>query len=155
VINAIDYGGGPLPEVPLIQGQLIDVGIDAQIKAQARPPFYDDNYKGTTNGPIMFLRSGDWDGLYALFHSSNIGGNFNWSRVNDPSVDQALVQGRAESDPAKRKQLYIDLCKKLLNDMAVAVPLFDQLSVWVVSAKFPGLLFNGYTYPIITEMATG
>lgn len=154
VINAIDYGGGPATEVPLIQGQLRDVGIDAQIKAQARPPWYDDNYKGATNGPIMFLRSGDWDGLYALFHSSNIGGNFNWSRVKDPDVDAALVKGREESDPAKRKQLYVDLCKKLLNDMAAAVPLLDQLSVWVIRANYPGMIFNGSTYPIITEMTT-
>lgn len=153
VINAIDYGGGPAPEVPLIQGQLRDVGIDAQIKAQARPPFYDDNYKGNTNGPVMFLRSGDWDGLYALFHSSNVGGNFNWSMLKDQSVDDALVKGRAESDLAKRRQIYLDLEKKLLNEMAVAVPLVDQLSVWVVRANFPGLIFNGFTYPVITEIS--
>ena len=69
-------------------------------------------------------------------------------------TDAALVKGREESDPAKRKQLYVDLCKKLLNDMAAAVPLLDQLSVWVIRANYPGMIFNGSTYPIITEMTT-
>jgi peptide/nickel transport system substrate-binding protein len=152
VLNAIDYGGGPAQIVQLIQGQLLEAGIDMQIKAQARPPWYEDNYNGATNGPVMFLRSGDLDGLYALFHSSNIGGNFNWSRLNDPDVDKMLEQGREEADPAKRKALYLDLEKKLL-DLAVSVPLIDELSVWVLRSEVSGLIFNGYTYPIVANMS--
>jgi peptide/nickel transport system substrate-binding protein len=148
VMNAIDYGGGPEQTVILIQGQLREVGIDVQIKAQARPPFYEDNYKGATNGPVMFLRSGDLDGLYALFHSSNIGGNFNWSMLNDPDVDKMLIQGREEGDPTKRKQIYLTLEQKLL-DLAVCVPLVDELSTFVMRQNVYGLQFNGYTYPIV------
>jgi peptide/nickel transport system substrate-binding protein len=148
VLNAIDYGGGPEQTVILIQGQLHDIGIDVQIKAQARPPFYDDNYKGTTNGPVMFLRSGDLDGLYALFHSSNVGGNFNWSMLKDPDIDQMLVQGREESDPDKRKQIYLKLEQKLM-DLAVSVPMVDELSVFAMRQNVYGFQFNGYTYPVV------
>lgn len=152
VLNAIDYGGGPEQTVILLQGQLRDVGIDVQIKAQARPPWYEDNYRGATNGPVMFLRSGDLDGLYALFHSSNVGGNFNWSMLKDADVDKLLVQGRQETDPAKRKAVYLELEKKLM-DMAVSVPMVDELSVWVLRSNVSGIKFNGYTYPVITDMS--
>ncbi len=148
VLNAIDYGGGPEQTVILIQGQLREVGIDVQIKAQARPPWYEDNYKGATNGPVLFLRSGDLDGLYALFDSVNIGGNFNWSMLNDPNIDQLLMQGRQESDPVKRKAIYLKI-EQTLMDMAVCVPLVDELSVFVMQKKVNGLQFNGYTYPVV------
>ncbi len=147
-LNAIDYGGGPEQTVILIQGQLREVGIDVKIKAQARPPWYEDNYKGATNGPVMFLRSGDLDGLYALFDSANVGGNFNWSMLKDDQVDQLLQQGREESDPAKRKATYLQLEKRLM-DMAVCVPLVDELSVFVMRKNVYGLQFNGYTYPVV------
>jgi peptide/nickel transport system substrate-binding protein len=96
----------------------------------------------------MFLRSGDLDGLYALFHSSNIGGNFNWSMLNDPEVDQMLLQGREESDPDKRKDIYLKLEQKLLDE-AVSVNLVDELSTFVMRSNVYGLQFNGYTYPVV------
>jgi peptide/nickel transport system substrate-binding protein len=148
VLNAIDYGGGPEQTVILIQGQLHDVGIDVQIKAQARPPWYEDNYKGATNGPVLFLRSGDLDGLYALFYSGNVGTNFNWSMLKDDSLDQLLIQGRQESDPSKRNAIYLQIEKKLM-DMAACVPLVDELSVFVMRQNVYGLQFNGYTYPVV------
>jgi len=148
VLNAIDYGGGPEQTVILIQGQLREVGIDVQIKAQARPPWYEDNYKGATNGPVLFLRSGDLDGLYALFYSANVGTNFNWAMLKDNTIDQLLLQGRQESDPAKRNAIYLQIEKKLM-DMAVSVPLVDELSVFVMRQNVYGLQFNGYTYPVV------
>ena len=99
VLNAIEYGGGTDPVVPLIQDSLREVGIDVKIKAQARPPWYEENYRCATHGPVMFLRSIDPDGLYSLFHSSLVGSNFNWSCVKNASLDQLLEQGRRESDP--------------------------------------------------------
>lgn len=152
VLNAIDYGGGPEQTVILIQGQLREVGIDVEIKAQARPPWYEDNYNCATNGPVMFLRSGDYDGLFSLFHSSNVGGNFNWSCVEDPELDAMLEEGRQEMDPEARRELYVTIQQKLL-EMAASVPLVDELSVWAVRSDFSGLQFNGFTYPVITEMS--
>ena len=77
VLNAIEYGGGVDQLIPLVQASLHEVGIDLKIKAQARPPWYEDNYRCATHGPVMFLRATDSDGLYSLFHSSLVGQNFN------------------------------------------------------------------------------
>jgi peptide/nickel transport system substrate-binding protein len=149
--NTIDYGAGPDESSQFVQGQLREVGIDVKIKAQARPPFYEDNYNCATAMTSIFLRSGEWDALYALFHSSNIGGNFNWSCLDDPEIDEMLEQGRAELDEERRRQLYVDLQKKLL-ELAVAVPLHDDYSVWVMQSQVTGLIFSGYTYPIVADM---
>ncbi|MEZ4868667.1 MAG: ABC transporter substrate-binding protein [Caldilineaceae bacterium] len=154
VINSIDYGAGPFEIDQLVQGQLRAVGIDASLKAQARPPWYEDNYNCATNGPIMFLRSGDWDGLWVLFHSSLVGGNFNWSCIADPDIDALLLQGRVEGDPTARKAIYLELEQKIM-DMALSAPLVDEFAVWAMQANVTGLKFNGFTYPIITDVQIG
>ncbi|MCO5176357.1 MAG: ABC transporter substrate-binding protein [Thermomicrobiales bacterium] len=146
LLNVIDAGSGSPPEAQLIQANLNDVGFDCQIKAQARAPWYEDNYNCATNGPVMFLRSGDYDGLYAMFHSSLIGKNFNFACLDDPEIDSMLEQGRTETDQAARRALYLEICQKLA-DMAVAAPLVDEYAVWAGKKEVQGLMFNGYTYP--------
>ena len=152
ILNTIDYGGGPDPTSEFIQGQLRSAGIDVEIKAQARPPFYEDNYSGATHATTIFLRIGEYDSIYSLFHSKYIGANFNWSRLNNPDIDQALEKGREEMDPNKRKQLYVDLEKKLM-ELAPGVPLIDQYSVWALRSNVSGLKFNGFTYPIVSDLS--
>jgi peptide/nickel transport system substrate-binding protein len=152
LLNAIDYGGGPDQSNELLQGQLRQAGMDVKIKAQARPPWYEDNYHCASNGMTLFLRSGELDALYGLYHSSNVGSNFNWSCLKDSEVDKLLEQGRQEADPAKRKQTYLQLEQKLM-DMAVVVPLVDQLSVFAMRPNVSGLKFTGNSYPLITDLS--
>ncbi len=152
ILNTIDYGGGADPTSEFIQGQLKAAGIAVEIKAQARPPFYEDNYSGATHATTIYLRIGEYDALYSLFHSKYIGANFNWSRLNDPDVDKMLEDGRQEINADKRKQLYVDLVKKLM-DVAPGVPLIDQYSVWALRSNVSGLKFNGFTYPIVSDMS--
>ena len=150
VLNAIEYGGGADPTAQLIQSSLRDVGIDVKIKAQARPPWYEDNYRCATHGPVMFLRATDPDGVYSLFHSSLVGANFNWSCVKNPKLDQMLTQGRRESDPAKRRALYLQI-EKLALDEALTVPLVDELAVWAFRANVQGVKSNFNAYPVLTD----
>ena len=151
-LNAIDYGGGPDQSNELIQGQLRQIGMDVKIKAQARPPWYEDNYHCANNGMELFLRSGELDVLYAAFGSANVGGNFNWSCVKDAEIDKMLDQGRRETDATKRKQLYLQLEQKLM-DQALVVPLVDQLSVFALRPNVTGLKFTGNSYPLVTELS--
>jgi peptide/nickel transport system substrate-binding protein len=150
-LNAIDYGGGPDQSNELIQGQLRQIGMDVKIKAQARPPWYEDNYHCANNGMELFLRSGELDVLYAGFASSNVGGNFNWSCLKDPEIDTMLNQGRQETDTAKRTQIYLQIEQKLM-DQATVVPLVDQLSVFAMRANVSGLKFTGNSYPLLTDV---
>jgi peptide/nickel transport system substrate-binding protein len=150
-LNAIDYGAGPDQSNELIQGQLRQIGMDVKIKAQARPPWYEDNYHCTSNAMELFLRSGELDVLYAAFHSSNVGGNFNWACLKDPAIDTLLTQGRQETDATKRTQIYLQLEQKLM-DQATVVPLVDQLSVFALRSNVSGLKFSGNSYPLLTDV---
>lgn len=49
---------------------------------------------------------GNPDGQYVWWHS---GMPTNFGKINDPELDALLEQGRAESDPAKRKAIYEDV----------------------------------------------
>ena len=149
-LNAIEYGGGVEPTVQLIQSSLREVGIDVKLKAQARPPWYEDNYRCATHGPVMFLRASDPDGLYSLFHSSLVGANFNWSCVKNPKLDQLLADGRRESDPAKRRAIYLAIEKLALED-AISVPLVDDLAVWAFRANVQGTKYNFNAYPVLGD----
>jgi peptide/nickel transport system substrate-binding protein len=150
VLNAIEYGGGPDPTAQLIQSSLRDVGIDVKIKAQGRPPWYEDNYRCATHGPVMFLRSTDPDGLFALFHSSLVGGNFNWSCVKNTKLDEMLTEGRRESDPAKRRAIYLAIEKFALEE-ALTVPLVDELAVWAFRTGVQGVKYNFNAYPVLSD----
>lgn len=152
ILNVVDYGGGAPPEAQLIQANLLDVGFDCQIKAQARAPWYEDNYNCATNGPLMFLRSGDYDGLFSMFHSSVIGKNFGFACLDDPDMDALLEKGRAETDPDARRDIYLEAEQKLA-DMGAAAPLVDEYSVWGGEASIQGLAFNGFTYPVFGDMS--
>jgi peptide/nickel transport system substrate-binding protein len=151
-INAIDRGSGIDNFIPLLQAQWREVGIDAKIKAQARAPWYEDNYKCVNNAIPLFLRSTDWDGLFALYHTSMIGTNFNFSCYSSPEVDKLLEQGKAETDTNKRKELYVQASQKIMADAAV-LPLVDELSVWGFKSNVSGLVFNGAAYPIFSDVA--
>ncbi len=150
VLNAIEYGGGLDPTIQLIQSSLHEVGFDMKIKAQARPPWYEDNYRCATHGPVMFLRSTDPDGLFALFHSSLVGGNFNWSCVKNAKLDEMLMEGRREADPAKRRAIYLAI-EKLVLDEALTVPLVDELAVWAFRAGVQGVKYNFNAYPVLSD----
>jgi len=150
VLNAIEYGGGADPTAQLIQSSLRDVGIDVKIKAQARPPWYEDNYRCATHGPVMFLRSIDPDGLWSLFHSSQVGANFNWSCVKNAKLDGLLADGRRESDPARRRAIYL-AAEKLALDEALTVPLVDELAVWAFRATVQGVKYNFNAYPVLSD----
>ena len=153
-INSINYGSGNLPEIELLQGQLLQLGVDAKIKSQARPPWYEDNYHCATNGPVLFLRDSDMNALSALFASTNIGGNFNWACYANPEVDRLLAEGRTAFDPAKRRATYAKL-EDLLMEQAVAVPLVDELSVWIVRSTVTGTKYNYSGYPVLGDATIG
>jgi peptide/nickel transport system substrate-binding protein len=151
LINAADVGGGPWPGAQMLQAQLRELGFDVTIKSQALAPFFEDNYNCRTNGPITFLRFADWGILYYAFHSSVIGSNFNWACYSNPTVDELLERGRQEGDVEKRRQIYLTLEKRLLEE-AVTVPLVEDLSVWAMRKTVKGFKYNGWTYPVLGDL---
>jgi peptide/nickel transport system substrate-binding protein len=150
ILHSLNYGGGNFPEVELIQGQLLALGIDARIKSDAAATWNEDNYRCATNMGSIFLRTNEPDAMYALFHSSTIGSNFNWSCYANREVDALLQEGRAQLDPAKRRATYLKI-QHLLLEQAIAIPLMDKLSVWAVRDSIKGIKYNYSTYPALSD----
>lgn len=150
VIHSLNYGGGNFPEVELVQGQFLALGIDARIKSDSSATWSEENYRCTTNMGSIFLRTNEPDALYALFHSSTIGSNFNWSCYANREVDSLLQEARAQLDPAKRRATYLKI-QHMLLDQAVAIPLMDKLSVWAIRDTVKDLKYNYSTYPALSD----
>ena len=150
VFNSLNSGGGDLPDVQPVQGQLADLGINLQIKSQSIGGFADDNFRCLDHAGTIFLRTNDSDTLYALFATANIGSNFNWSCYSNSEADRLLAEGRSTLDPAKRHAIYVQLDHMLL-DQAVAMPMMDELSVWVRRSNVQGVKYNYSTYPALSD----
>ncbi|HKX01824.1 MAG TPA: ABC transporter substrate-binding protein [Methylomirabilota bacterium] len=150
ILHSLNYGGGNFPEVELIQGQLLALGIDAKIKSDSVATWSEDNYRCATNMGSIFLRTNEADAMYALFHSSTIGSNFNWSCYSNREVDALLQEGRAQLDPAKRRAVYLKV-QHMLLEQAIAIPLMDKLSVWAVRDSVKGIKYNYSTYPALSD----
>ena len=150
VINSLTYGGGNFPEVELVQGQFLQLGVDARIKSQAPAAWVDDNYRCATNMGSIFLRTNEPDALYALFDSATIGSNFNWACYSNHEVDALLAQGRSQLDPVKRRAIYVRI-QHMLLDQAVAIPMMDKLSVWAIRNEVKNVKYNYSSYPALSD----
>src|SRR3954454_5544607 len=89
--------------------------------------------------------------MFALFHSSMIGTNFNFSCYSSPEVDKLLTDGKTETNTEKRKAIYLQAEQKVMED-AVFLPMVDELSVGGFKANVNGLGFDGYTYPHFSDV---
>ncbi|MBI5877257.1 MAG: ABC transporter substrate-binding protein [Chloroflexi bacterium] len=120
-----------------VQAALKEVGIDDVVEAMA----YEASAKRYADNDFELARLGytgfDPDGsIRVAFHSSQItqGGLFNRSHINDPKIDALIDQGAAETDAAKRKEIYRQL-QQIIMDQALIIPVNEQVLYQVFSVK--------------------
>ncbi|QTD40937.1 glutathione ABC transporter substrate-binding protein [Sporosarcina sp. Te-1] len=124
----------------LVQEELKKVNIEADINVMEFGAYLDKTAAGEHD---MFIlgwsnSTGDADyGLYALFHSSQKGDPGNRSFYENPEVDKLLEEGRRESDPAKRIEIYNKVQEHLIED-APMVYLIHTEYLTGVSNKIKG-----------------
>ncbi len=104
----------------IAQNQLKEIGIEAEVKVVEWGAYLD----GTANGEHdMFILgwvtvTGDPDyGLYALFHSSQMGAAGNRTFYSNDRVDELLDEARVSADPAVREAAYKE-AQKIIRDEA-------------------------------------
>jgi peptide/nickel transport system substrate-binding protein len=110
--------------------QLID--FNAMMDNYLKPGKFDMSFSG-------FSLSLDPDQT-ALFHSTQVSG-FNRGRYNNPQVDKLLTDGVHELDPAKRKAIYSEY-QKILVDDAPVILVYANKYTDAVSAKVKGGVHN-------------
>lgn len=114
------------PEAELAQQYLKDVGIDMQIQEQPITIINDGFLKDKTDASLYNWTyggsGGDPDGSNTLRSD----GGANWSRYNNPKVDQLLDQGLQETDPAKRKLIYDQIQQIVADDVPFIYMMYWQ-----------------------------
>lgn len=115
-----------------LQAQLREVGIDlkvqvlegAQHRAACRRGDHDLAWTRWVSLDPMVLDT--------YFNSKNIGTGFNYTHVPDPEMDALLAESRAETDQNKRREIFVKMQRKIMNE-AMVVPV--HLTVMIVGMK--------------------
>jgi peptide/nickel transport system substrate-binding protein len=100
----------------IIQQQLLDVGIKTKFI------FFDPAdlgvfFRGQFDAAfVQIVAMGDPDTNYGFWHSSQIHGGFNLAGYSNQGVDRLLEAGRTTFERDRRKGIYSDFQKAILND---------------------------------------
>jgi peptide/nickel transport system substrate-binding protein len=106
--------------VAILQQQLRDVGIALDLRTFEFATFFADVTKGAYQMYSMSWAGGneDPDFFEYAFHSDKFPPHgANRSFYSNPKIDALINQGRAETDPAKRKAVYAEVQKILAADL--------------------------------------
>jgi len=119
----------------IMQHQLAAVGINVDISIIEWGAYLDLTARGEHNMFILGWVSvtGDPDyGLHPLFHTSNFGAAGNRTFWGNTHLDNLLDAGRAETDPARRLQIYAEVQQIVQRE----VPwVFWHVGEWVHAAR--------------------
>ncbi len=102
----------------ILQAQLAEIGITADINVQEFGAYINSAYAGETDIYIMGWSSASPDPdivLYSVFHSKNKGEGGNCSYLDDPKVDELVERGRRTFDTTERTKIYKELQEYLLT----------------------------------------
>jgi peptide/nickel transport system substrate-binding protein len=122
----------------VIKEQLEPLGIEVEVQPIEWGLFIDQwnkrEFDMVVLGWIGAVDPDDW--LFSQFHT---GEKWNAGGLSDPEVDRLLEQGRVEVDQAKRKQIYIDAQKRIV-DLAPYVFIFVHDQYEALSPAVQGYL---------------
>jgi len=111
-----------------VQAAFREVGIDDVVEAVA----YESSAKRYADNDYEMARLGwsafDPGSAARLFHTDSIttGGLFNRWKLSDPEIDALIEAGDEETDPEKRKEIYQEFQKKIV-ELAPHIPIYSQL----------------------------
>jgi peptide/nickel transport system substrate-binding protein len=117
-------------EAELVKEQLSKAGIDATLKQDDQTAFIIAAVSG--NFSVLFWRQHPGDDPDAQYVWWYTGSTLNFGKFNDPTLQGLIDQGRAETDQAKRKQIYQDVNKRFASQV---YNVWAYYTDWVVASK--------------------
>jgi peptide/nickel transport system substrate-binding protein len=117
-------------EAELIKQQLSKAGINATLKQDDQTAFITAAVSG--NFSIMLWRNHPGDDPDANYQWWETGSLLNFGKFADPELMQLLQQGRSETDPAKRKQIYQQVDKRFASQLYNVWSFYDN---WLIATK--------------------
>lgn len=128
-LETILMGWGYIPEVgQMLQNQLGQVGIAIKSRQMTFSNALGDVADGRYHlVPFLFSNS-DPDILRTTFHSSNVDGGFNWSKVSDSQLDAWLEEGKEAMNEAERRAIYAKIQQHIMEE-AMILPIRDYVNL--------------------------
>jgi peptide/nickel transport system substrate-binding protein len=138
-------------EATLIQSQLRKVGIDWHINLVTTPVRNQRIQANDYNAVWGFWNTIDPDIMRNMFSSGNTPSEkqfgYSWSKHKLSNIDALLDQGVAVTDEAKRKAVYEEL-QRVILDNALTLPIINTIQTVVYDAKVHGLKFHNDPYVV-------
>ncbi|WP_391119580.1 glutathione ABC transporter substrate-binding protein [Psychrobacillus sp. L3] len=138
----------------VIQSQLKGIGVDVEIQVME----YGSYIQQIENGDHQMLiggwgnATGDGDyNQYNLFHSASIGAPGNHFYYQNPVVDKLIEQGRVETEPSKRQEIYKQAMQIEMDD-AVYVPIRNYELLAVYNNNVKNFRLDASNYLILNEV---
>lgn len=98
------------------------IGIDLDVKRMPADGYWSNHWLNSAVGFGNINPRPSADILLTQFFKSDA--QWNESRWKNPKFDQLLVAARAETDLAKRKQMYADMQAMIHAESGIGIPLF-------------------------------
>ncbi len=118
---------GTLAIAQLVKEQQAKAGIEVSIRTIDQATLINDVLAGNFQGAgFRNHPGGDPDTQYAWWHS---GSPVNFGRINDEVIDKALDDGRVETDPEKRIEIYKGLNERFFEKL---YNLWSWYTFWAV-----------------------
>lgn len=122
--------GPAVDVVTAIQGMLAEVGIKSRIQADEPSANFEKVWTGKT--PIAFFRltrSSEPNAYLQTQLDPQSFPQWNFGHYNNPEVNMLMKEGVKTSDPAKRQKIYVELQKKIMEDLPNVWLYSDNVSV--------------------------
>ncbi|MGK9236932.1 hypothetical protein KXS07_34695 [Inquilinus limosus] len=110
----------------VVQAQLNAAGFEVALNVQEQGTFIQD-WRNSNFQLFASINGGNVDPDGYLYRTFRTGGSTNVFKYSDAEVDRLLDQGRTTLDPAKRREIYADVQKRLACDGPIAHLVFGQL----------------------------
>ncbi len=127
----------------LVQAQLRDVGVEVSLNGMAPSAALEKASAGDFN--VMHLRwtFSDPDTLNVMWHSRNITGGtgFNFSKVDNPQIDELLERAASEQDLEARRSMYEEI-QEIIMEQAYLIPIYDEGNAVAFVSSLQGIAFD-------------
>ena len=133
----------------IIQAQLREVGINAEIEIMERGAFlsevYDENdYEISLVNIVVPVTDADF-AVFGRLHSSMKGSGNNIQRCDIPELDELIMKGRSTQDEAERKEYYEQITE-IVKEEAILIPLLTDMSAIAANKDLKGVEPSAVSY---------
>ncbi|HEV2634432.1 MAG TPA: ABC transporter substrate-binding protein [Actinocrinis sp.] len=137
-----------------IQADLKKIGIQVNRPQPDIGDYITQIYGGQTNFIDFTWARFEPDVLWLFFNSASTPqtGGQNATFIADAQLDQWTDQGRTTIDPATRKTVYGEVQKRVVQDLAVIVPIYVPETIIGVSKKVSGLSFDPNAWALFYDV---